>query len=452
MENKTNNNSLEINARQMAVRILTRVEKEGAYANLLLRDSLDEIEDPRDRHLVSSLVNGVLKNKLLLDYALRRHLKSPMSSFPYELRALLRMGAFQLLFLTKIPAFAAINESVNLCKNIKQISGHNYPALVNGVLRRTAEEGWDFAWPDKNKQPWRYLSIRYSHPEWLVKRWLKRWGAEETEQLLKANNEPSATIIRVNTLKTGREELIAKLQSLNLKCTPIDRLPEAIRLEDFSGVEGLDVFKGGLFTVQDESSQLVAHILGVRPGQRVLDTCSAPGGKTTHMAQLMQNKGEIVAVDINPQKLKLVEQLAGRLGIDIIKTVESDARKLEGIDDKFDRVLVDAPCSGWGTLRRNPEILLKNPNLEDLFYQQLSLLHSASSLVKEGGVMVYCVCSITKQETREVVKEWELDKGKEWEKLDLGTGEREMIIWPHQFLSDGFFAVAWRKNGKGKTK
>jgi len=445
----------------MAVRILTRVEKEGAYANLLLRDSLDEIEDPRDRHLVSSLVNGVLKNKLLLDYALRRHLKSPMSSFPYELRALLRMGAFQLLFLTKIPAFAAINESVNLCKNIKQISGHNYPALVNGVLRRTAEEGWDFAWPDKNKQPWRYLSIRYSHPEWLVKRWLKRWGAEETEQLLKANNEPSATIIRVNTLKTGREELIAKLQSLNLKCTPIDRLPEAIRLEDFSGVEGLDVFKGGLFTVQDESSQLVAHILGVRPGQRVLDTCSAPGGKTTHMAQLMQNKGEIVAVDINPQKLKLVEQLAGRLGIDIIKTVESDARKLEGIDDKFDRVLVDAPCSGLGVIRRRADLRWRKreDEIEKLPRLQLEILLQAASFVAEEGELVYSTCTTEPEENFEVIKAFKALRP-EFKPVDLTpflpfvpSAERDLAqlrkgVWqilPHFHGMDGFFIAKLKR-------
>jgi 16S rRNA (cytosine967-C5)-methyltransferase len=457
----TNNSNLEKNARQIAVRILTRVEKDNAYANLLLRDFLSELEDARDRRLISTLVNGVLKNKLLLDYALRRHLRKPMSALPFELRAILRIGAFQILFLTKIPPAAAINEAVNLCKNIKHAGRHNYPALVNSVLRRTAESGWNFSWPDKNKQPWRYLAIRYSHPEWLVKRWQKRWGTEETEQLLKTNNEPSSTIIRVNTLKTSREELIAKLEDLNVKGTVIPRLPDAIRLEVSGGLEKLSLFKEGYFTVQDESSQLVAHILGVRPGQRVLDTCSAPGGKTTHLAQLMQNKGEIIAVDIYPQKLELVEQLADRLGISIIRTVESDARKLEGIEGKFDRVLVDAPCSGLGVIRRRADLRWqkREDEIEKLPELQMEILLSAAGYVAPGGELVYSTCTTEPEENFELIKAFRRLRP-EFKPVDMTpllpfavSAERDVLqlrkgVWqilPHLHGMDGFFIAKLKR-------
>lgn len=186
-------------ARGMAVHMLTRVEVEGAYANLLLQKNIPRLTDSRDRQFVTLLVNGTLKNRLTLDYALRRHLSKPMSSLPHEVRAILRIGAFQVLYVDKVPSAVAINESVELAKEFPKFTG-----LVNVVLRKVMEKGWDIPWPDSKREPVRYLSVRYSHPEWMIQRWLKRWGIEETEALCKANNEPAQTWIRTNTLKISR--------------------------------------------------------------------------------------------------------------------------------------------------------------------------------------------------------------------------------------------------------
>jgi len=451
------NGFLDNNARQIAVRILARVEKEGSYANILLRENLSSLEDYRDRHLVSALVNGVLKNKLLLDYALRKHLTKPMSALPHEVRAILRAGAFQILFLDKIPIPAAINESVNLVKSGEYAKNHRFPALINSVLRKTAETGWKFAWPDKKKETWRYLSVFYSHPEWMVKRWLKRWGAEETEELLKTNNDPSPTVIRINTLKTTKEEFITVLKNNNLKGVSSPRLPEAFYLDDFGAVEKLEAFKSGFFTVQDESSQLVAHVLGVKPGYRVLDVCSAPGGKTTHLAQLMKNQGEILAVDIYPQKLKLVDELAKRLEISIIQTVESDARILAGIEGKFDRVLVDAPCSGLGVIRRRADLRWhkREDEIEQLPKLQLEILLKASDYVLPGGEIVYSTCTTEPEENFEVIKAFRRLR-LEFIPVDLTpllpfhvSAERDLQqlqkgVWqilPHLHKMDGFFVA-----------
>lgn len=444
------------NARQAAVRILTRVEKEGAYANLLLRTELVGLQDSRDRHLASALVNGVLKNKLLLDYALRKHLTKPMSALPQEVRAVLRTGAFQLLFMDRIPRAAAINESVNTVKAINP----SFSALVNTILRRTADTGWQFSWPDQNKELSRYLSVRYSHPEWMVKRWLSRWGREETEKLLIVNNEPSDTCIRVNTLKTSKEKLMESLANQGIKVAESCRVPEAMYIEDFGAVEKITEFQEGHFTVQDESSQLVAHVLGVKPGDRVLDVCSAPGGKTTHLAQLMDNKGEIIAVDLYPQKLKLLDELAGRLGITIIQTIEGDGRVLEGVEGLFNGVLVDAPCSGLGVIRRRADLRWqkREDEIDKLPEMQLKILLNASERVVPGGELVYSTCTTEPVENFEVIKAFRQLKP-EFAPIDLRdvlpwkvTDERDLRqlekgVWqilPHHHGMDGFFVAKFK--------
>ena len=444
------------NARLLAVLILTRVETEGAYANELLRSRLEDMEDVRDRHLTTALVNGVLKNKLTLDYALRRHLKKPMSALPHDVRAVLRIGVFQVLLLDKIPVSAAVNESVKIVKQINK----GFAPLVNSVLHKVAETGWNFKWPDKDKEPERYLSIKHSHPEWMVKRWLGRWGFSQTEELLQANNHPSPTCIRTNTLKVSRDELKNKLESLEMKVRESSKIPEALFIEDFGAVERLGSFREGLFTVQDESSQLVSHILGVKPGDRVLDVCSAPGGKTTHMAQLMHNTGTITALDIYPQKLAQVEELAQRLGITIIRTHEGDARFLEGVEGKFTKVLVDAPCSGLGVIRRRADLRWqkREDEISKLPELQLELLLKAADMVDKGGELVYSTCTTEPEENFEIIKEFRRLRP-EFAAVDLSEslpfevqeerdrGQLKKGVWqilPHQHDMDGFFLAKFR--------
>jgi 16S rRNA (cytosine967-C5)-methyltransferase len=447
-----------IKPRELAIQILTRVEEEASYANLLMQKSLHELNDIRDRHLVTLLVNGTLKNRLTLDYALRRHLRKPMSELPREVRWILRTSAFQVLYLSKIPSAVAVHEGVELTKRRQG----KYTALVNGVLRHVLESGWEIAWPNREKEPIRYLSIRYSHPEWMVKRWYKRYGFAETEVLCQANNEPAPVWIRTNTLKISRDDLKDRLESEGATVSLGERVPESLKIEDFGSVEKLPSFCEGLFTVQDESSQLIAHVLNPNAGDTVLDACSAPGGKTTHLAQMMNNKGEILAFDIHPHKLELIEGLAERLGVAIIRPNLGDARELSGVADaSCQKVLVDAPCSGLGVIRRRADMRWhkKEEEIQELPPLQLAILERAAQCVRPGGELVYSTCTIEPEENFEVVKAFRA-KHPEFNSVSLLeelpfplTDERDLKqamkgilqILPQKHDMDGFFLAKFRR-------
>jgi 16S rRNA (cytosine967-C5)-methyltransferase len=382
-----------------------------------------------------------------------------MSELPHEVRWILRTSAFQILYLTKIPPSAAINEGVELTKKRQG----KYTPLVNGVLRRVLESGWNITWPSREKEPIRYLSLRYSHPEWMVKRWFKRYGLDETEALCQANNEPAPTWIRTNTLKITREKLMERLEGEGVTVTLGERVPESLRIEDFVSMEKLPSFKEGLFTVQDESSQLVAHVLNPRVGDQVLDACSAPGGKTTHLAQKMENQGDILAFDIHPHKLELIQGLSERLGISIIRPQCGDARELPGVA-AFSRskVLVDAPCSGLGVIRRRADMRWnkKEEEIKALPELQLAILERAALCVVPGGELVYSTCTIEPEENFEVVKAfrtrhpefvpvnlveelpYSLTEERDLRQANKGT----LQILPHKHGMDGFFLAKFRRN------
>lgn len=445
-------------ARWFAVGILSRVEEEGAYSNLLLQKKLGQLPDVRDRQLVTLLVNGVLKHRLTLDYALRRHLHKPISALPRDVRGILRLGALQILYLDKIPPAVAIYESVEMAKE------HNgkFAGLVNSVLRKVLELGWQLAWPDPERDPVRYLSVRYSHPEWMVRRWWRRWGLDETERLCQINNEPALLWIRTNTLKISRSRLIEQLTAEGVQIEPGQRVPESMVLSNTGALERLESFQAGLFTVQDESSQLVAHVLDPQPGQRVLDTCAAPGGKTTHLAQKMQNTGEILAFDVHAHKLDLIAQLSARLGITTISTRLGDARELPDVPDQScDRVLVDAPCSGLGVLRRKADMRWQKEEKEiaELAQLQTEILERAARTVAPGGELVYSTCTLEPEENFEVVKAFRA-RHSEFVGVDLtevlpisldSLGDRNQAakgmlqILPHRHGMDGFFLAKFRR-------
>ena len=452
------NSNLLTDARRLAVGILVRVDTEGAYGNILLRHNAGLLADARDRQLLTTLVNGVLKHRLTLDYALRQHLRGPMSNFNVVVREILRLGAFQLLYLDKVPAAAAVSESVELAKR----EAPRFASLVNGVLRQVERQGWNFSWPDPQREPIRYLSVRYSHPEWLVRRWWKRWGMTETEKLCRANNEPAPTWIRANTLKIAPQDLLVRLRAEGIAAECGERVTESLRIAGFGALERLEAFREGLFTVQDESSQMVARLLAPRPGQQVLDSCSAPGGKTTHLAELMQDQGRILAFDLHEHKLPLVEALAERLGIHIIRTRQGDARELPGVAPQSqDKVLVDAPCSGLGVLRRKPDARWqkREEELDQLPSLQLAILERAAATVKSGGELVYSTCTIEPEENFEVAKAFRSrhpeflpvdltaslgfplsDEG------DLRQARKGMLqLFPHKHGTDGFFLAKFRR-------
>jgi 16S rRNA (cytosine967-C5)-methyltransferase len=440
-----------------------RVERGQAYAHILLRQALPALADVRERRLAAALVNGVLKQRGTLDYILRRHLRKPLRALPAEARAALRMGAFQLLYLERVPAAAAVNESVRLTK----LTSPPHAALVNGVLRRVAAEGWDIAWPDPERQPAEYLSARHSHPEWLARRWLRRWGFEDTEKLCLWNNEPAETWLRANRLRCTPEGLIRALPAEpgGGDAAPGRWSPAAVRLTGLGAPDALAPFQAGLCTVQSESSQLAALLLAPAPGEKVLDACAAPGGKTTHLAELMDNRGEITALDIHAPRLALIERSASRLGLGVVTVRAADARALPPAErGAYDKVLVDAPCSGLGVLRRRADLRWQKDEqvIAALPALQLDILLGAAAAARPGGEVVYAACTVEPEENFAVAKDF-IAARPDFQPVPLAPllpfpcpspadrRQWEKGMWqilPQTHAMDGFFLAKFRRGGE----
>lgn len=444
-------------ARVLALEVLEKVERHGAYANLALQQALtSEKLSLADRGLVTELVYGTLKQRLALDWHLQCFLSKPLESLPPTLQEILRLGAYQLLFLNKIPARAAINEAVNQTK-AKGLTGLS--GMVNGVLRNLERNKQELTLPDPEAQPALYLSINYSHPLWMVERWLKRWGFADAKALCQTNNSPAPTWLRVNSLRLTREELGERLSRAGVESSFGDRVPESIEIAGFSSLEKLEPLQAGLCTVQDESSMLVAHVLDAQAGEHVVDACAAPGGKTTHIAQLMRNTGKISAFEIHPHKLQLIEGICRRLGVCCVETRQGDARELSKlVSGPVDRVLVDAPCSGLGVLRRKPDARWRKTvgEIQELQGLQLQILLEGAKILRPGGTLVYSTCTIEPEENFEVIKLFRR-LHPEFSPVDLNKvlpfilereSDRHMAskgyiqFLPHIHKMDGFFVAA----------
>lgn len=443
--------------RELALELLLRIEEEGAYSNLLLRSQLSRSEmSSADRRLTTELVYGVLTHKLLLDHRIAAYLTSPIEKIEPWVLNLLRLSFYQFLYLDKIPPYAVVNEAVELAKRKKH---QGIARLVNGVLRAYLRD------PNKNKSleelsPVRRLSLLYSHPEWLVDFWVNTYGLEETEKILAANNRPSPITIRINPLKTSREEVLRLLKEEGIKGEPSPIAPQGIRIIEGENPATKEGFREGLYTIQDESSMLVAPLLKPNEGLRVLDACAAPGGKTTHIAELMKDKGSIVANDLHPHKGGLIERQGERLGLTSIQPVVGDAATLaDRVEGKFDRILLDAPCSGLGVIRRKPEIKWR-VTMEDLLHLpevQYRLLHSLAPLLAEDGLLVYSTCTLNPHENEEVVERFlaedpsfRLDEtliddlpSPSLEKVLIKPGM--LLLFPSRFGTDGFFIARLKK-------
>ncbi len=441
-------------ARQVALEVLTRVIEHDAYANLALQQVLGaQPIAPADKALVTELVYGTLKQRLTVDWHLQSFLSKPLNTLPTAVQHILRLGAYQLLYLDRIPARAAINEAVN---QVKKSGFAGLSGMVNAVLRNLERNKHNLALPDQEQEPAKYLSVAYSHPQWMVERWLKRWQFDATRSLCSSNNLPAPVWLRTNTLRISRDELAARLAQAGVDVRPGEKAPESLEIKNFTGVEQLAAFQAGFCTVQDESSMLVAHVLAPQAGELIVDACAAPGGKTTHIAQLMQDEGEIRAFEIHPHKLSLIEGTAKRLGITIIGAALGDVTRLsELFAGPADRVLVDAPCSGLGVLRRKSDARWKKHPQDILELQQLQLqiLRQAGKLVKPGGTLVYSTCTIEPEENFEVIKAFRREFA-DFVPVDLNTvlpfslereADRHMAakgyiqLLPHVHGTDGFF-------------
>lgn len=430
-------------ARQTAFELLLRIEKEGAYSNLLLDETLGKTSlDTRDKAFVSALAYGTVERKLTIDYQLCQYLSKPLKKLRPEVLVILRMGAYQIFYMDKVPDSAAVNESVKLSRNNKCSFASS---LVNAVLRKCALNGLVFP---KETDAENHLSVKYSCPKWLIHKWLKEYGKEDTTEILKSSNGKIETVIRVNTLKTDSKKLQTMLQNEGVTCK--DGYIENSLIISLEGrdVASLDSFKDGLFHVQDTASQLCAKAVCAEEGDTVFDLCSAPGGKTFTISQQMNDKGKIFAFDLYQQRVNLIAEGAHRLGIEIVNARKGDAAVFDESLGLADKVLCDVPCSGLGIIRRKPEIKYKEKeSLEELPKIQLEILKNGSKYVKKGGRLVYSTCTLSKAENEDVCEAF-LSGNKSFvavRPLPEVSDDNFVTLMPHKNGSDGFFIAAFEK-------
>jgi 16S rRNA (cytosine967-C5)-methyltransferase len=389
-------------SRQIAFEVLRRVEAEGAYASDVLHAELKASVKPADAALATEITMGVLRWRRLLDFLLERQLKKPVERLDLPVAIALRMGAYQLRFLEKIPARAAVNESVELVKTARKTSA---ASLVNAVLRKMASDAKS---PAEKYLPLNVaradrLGILYSHPTWMVERWLSPLGEAATVALLEANNHAPRLSCATHDA-TRRDEIIRGLESAGMRVEPGQLLSAAFAVSGGSPVRA-EAFRAGQISIQDEASQAIPLLLGVRAGDRVLDLCAAPGGKTPALMRAAGNKGVVVAADRHAHRLKAMQAQFKRLGLAGAQLVELDAAQSLPFRGEFDRILVDAPCSGTGTLARHPEIRwrLHPEQLAESRDQQSQMLRMALAHLAHGGRIMYSTCSIEPEENEDVV-------------------------------------------------
>jgi 16S rRNA (cytosine967-C5)-methyltransferase len=406
-----------------------------------------------DRGLFAELVFGVLRRQGTLDHVLTGLVTQPLAKLEPQVLIFLRLGLYQLMYLDRIPESAAVNESVNLTKNLlPRASG-----LVNAVLRNYLRHKDSITYPDPKTAPAASIAARHSHPAWLVKLWFSQLGEEETELLAEASSCQPPLTLRTNTLLTTRDDLLQLFATNGIGATACRFSPHGVRIEGRHHIVGLPGFREGMFAIQDEASQIASLLLDPQPGERVLDTCAAPGGKATYLAQLMGNQGELLAMDVASSKLPQIQEAARRLGITIISTRAADLlRSGQFPADAFDRILLDAPCSGLGVIRRNPEAKwrLKPDDITRLAATQTTMLGNAMRMLKPGGVLLYSTCSTSQEENEAVVQDFVSRHGNcVLENMNnifpdyrgLFTPDGMFRAWPHRHGMDGFCAARIRK-------
>jgi 16S rRNA (cytosine967-C5)-methyltransferase len=446
---------------------LQRVEA-GAYADALLGRQLarsglarsglaGSALTPRDQSLATQLVYGTLAWQGYLDHLIAAFSKRPPQALDAPVRTALRLGVFQMSRLTRIPDFAAVDTTVNL---IKRFRGGAAVGLVNAVLRRAAA-GWQrVAFPVRADDPVGYLTTTLSHPRWLVERWLASYGLDETEALLRANNEPAPTMLRVNRRRSEPEALLAQLRAAGHAVAAAAYSPVGLCVQHGGSPERVSGYADGVCSLQGEASQLVGFMVSPRPGDRVLDACAAPGGKTTHLAELMDDRGEIVALDANGRGLERLRAMARRLGLTCLRPQLADARKWQPVGEAFDAVLADVPCSGLGTLREHPEVKWRRTpaDITELARLQGAILSAVARRVRPGGTLVYATCTLTDEENDAQLAAFlgHSDFGVDDPRPYLPERARGLVgadgvlrTFPHRHGLDGFFAVRLKRRDAG---
>lgn len=447
-----------MNERELCVVCINDTLEKG-FGNLVLKNALGRNKEMSrvQKAFVTEVVNGTFRNLIRIDYVIGRFSSVKVKKMrPYVLNVL-RISVYQLMFMDRVPPSAVCNEAVKL---VKKKGFVNLSGFVNGVLRNIASNLNKISYPDENKEPVRFLSVMYSYPEELINYWLQSFSYEEVLEMCKENLKTPKVCAAVNTLKTDEKGLIAAFKEDNIGSVRAKVGSGVLNVSKTSDITESGAFKKGLFHIMDQSAYLCVKILNPKKGERILDVCAAPGGKSYLAAYLMENLGEIASRDIYKHKLRLVESGAKRLGIDIIKTALSDAAEFKEEDEsRFDRVLVDAPCSGLGLLKKKPDIKYNKTlkDIEDLAALQKKILSAAQRCVKPGGVLVYSTCTVSKKENEDI-REWFL-KEFDFEAADIsdlvpeGSGTNTLKdgyinITPHMWGGDGFFVAKFIKRIK----
>ncbi|MCR2804918.1 16S rRNA (cytosine(967)-C(5))-methyltransferase RsmB [Paenibacillus soyae] len=449
--------------REVALDILVKVAKSGAYSNIQLNRSLQDSGMSRaDAALATELVYGTIGRQATLDYWLGKFVAKGLGKLETWVHQLLRLSAYQLLFLDRIPVHAAVNEAVTIAKR----RGHaGISGMVNGVLR-SIDRGRAELVPEKIEAstPSATLALRHSYPEWLVDRWLDTYGPETTEAILASGNEHPHASIRANTMFGSRDELVLELRESGIEASPSKVAPSGIVVNGGGNMADTDGFRQGRWSLQDESSMLVAEVVAPKAGMKVLDCCAAPGGKSAHMAELMEGKGKVWANDLHAHKRELIVTQTERLKLRNVEAITGDAAALSGrfAEGSIDAVLLDAPCSGFGVIRRKPEIKWNKTegDIADIAGLQKQLLNEVSKLVRPGGTLVYSTCTIEKEENERQIAaflaenpEFELDPN--WPEAITARLRQdgligndfagELQLLPQHYGSDGFYIARMKR-------
>lgn len=439
------------NARLIALQALLRVHKDDGYSNIVLNQTLKKAGlNARDAGFVSALFYGVLERMMTLDYMIQRYSKIPLKKISPDVLEILRLAFYQLCYMDKVPPSAAVNEAVSLARLRRQEKAAGF---INAVLRSFVRAGSSAQLPEGDSR--RALSIRHSCPEWIIALWQNAYGQQTAKKLLEQLAGRPPLTIRANNLKSSAEELSHELEERGLPVKRVAYIEGALQLKDTGSIETNAAFREGKFHVQDLASQICCLALGPKPGECVIDVCSAPGGKAFTIAERMENQGELLAFDLYEAKVNLIREGARRLGITILKADVRDAANPETELPPADRVLCDVPCSGLGILRRKPEIRYKNPeSLDSLPDLQYRILRSSARLCKPQGVLLYSTCTLNPAENGRVADRF-LREHPDFAPLPLllpqqlirnsFEPEHQLSLMPHLHGTDGFFLSAFKR-------
>lgn len=416
--------------RELAYEIINNVINEGGYSNISINKVLRKHNlENKDRGFLTELVYGTIENKLYLDYVIQKYSKQKLKDVSKEVLIILEMGLYQIRDMDSVTDFAAVDESVKLCKKV-------YPkgsGFVNAILRNILRD--KTAFDIDIKDPIKKVSVEYSISRDIAELVVSQYGLEEAEDIFYGFSQKPQLYIRVNRLKTEPEELKSLLEKEGVEVDFVSENKDALMVKNMKNIENNPQYKSGLFTIQDISSMRCVKEVGPKKGERILDLCACPGGKTTYMAELMENSGEIDAKDISQNKLELVQMTCKRLGISIVNTAASDASIYNSeFEGSYDRVLADVPCSGLGIIRRKPEIRYKKlKDIESLYEIQKKIIENASKYVKKDGILIYSTCTINKNEN-EAITNWFLENNPNYKRL-----QDDILMLPSESENDGFY-------------